>query len=150
MNDVLHVYLETSALVGIYRQERFSSQVLSIVSDAPLPIVLTQLSLVEFDSAVARLVRAGDLTEARAAHVEKIFSGHIREGLFRIEPIMESVFWHARDWVSKRDTPLRTLDSLHLSSARLLGCLLVTGDQVLAKAAARFELPCTLLGIMST
>lgn len=148
MNVTDTLYLDTSALIAVYRQERFSVEVQALVSSVSTPLFLTQLSLVEFSSALARLVRMGDMDDVRALHTEELFAEHLREGYFQVEPITESVFTQARAWISARETALRTLDALHLASAAHLHARLVTADRLLGQAANRFGIASTVLGTL--
>jgi uncharacterized protein len=51
----------------------------------------------------------------------------------------------AQDWIRRFDTPLRTLDALHLAIASAQGILLITADRGLAGSAEAFGVEVELL-----
>lgn len=129
------VYLDTSALLPIYREEPVSVAVEALLSGLPESSAISSLTQVEFASAVARWVRMKELAEAQARMVEQAFSADLRSGAFASLEVTASHLWQARHWLQRRSTALRTLDALHLACAYIAGLELLTCDRILAEAA---------------
>lgn len=135
-------YFDTSALLPYYRAEAASAECEALLIDSDQGVALTELTAVEMGSALARLVRMAQLSEAGAAKIyDSFFQDQVR-GRFTPVSIDARVYQRALDWLLLRVTPLRTLDALHLACAAGLGAELVTRDEVLARAARRFGVAC--------
>ena len=140
------IYLDTSILVAYYCPESLSEQVEQLLRTQVRP-ALSELVEVELFSAVARKVREGGLTSVDAKRLMTQFLTHVQDGLYTrlsVEPIH---FHRARDWISILETPLRTLDALHLAIADSKNLRLVTADKTLAYAANTFEVDVQLLAL---
>jgi predicted nucleic acid-binding protein len=67
-------YLDTSALLPFYRNEPATQSVQAFLSSLDTPVTISDLTGVEFASALSRLVRTDELTEAQANLVEQAFA----------------------------------------------------------------------------
>ena len=56
-------FFDTSAVVKFYHQETGTEWVESVFSDGESTIVISELTTVEFDSAVAKKIRTGEIEE---------------------------------------------------------------------------------------
>jgi predicted nucleic acid-binding protein len=128
-------YFDTSALLPYYRPESLSGKVESMLLAATEPVAISCLVEVEIASAVSRLVRMKELDGLDATRIQNAFSADIKRGYFQFLMLDSSVYRQARQWLLERESPLRTLDALHLACAALNEARLVTADQVLAVAA---------------
>jgi len=128
------LYFDTSAVLPLYRDEPLTAQVERLQSEV-VPVI-SALTEVEVASALARWVRTGELTEDQAQGLEASFAEDLRLGVFERIGLEDRHYWQARRWFLARQTALRTLDALHLACAVEGGLQLVTGDKVLADAAA--------------
>lgn len=128
------IYLDTSVIVPFYLPEALSIAIreLLVIEEQP---ALSQLVEVELFSALSRRVRMGEISEQQARQITEQFQIHLNEGLYtRIN--LESVHYQqAMQWIGRFDTPLRTLDGLHLAIAASNNLRLVTADETLADAA---------------
>ncbi|MFB2934164.1 type II toxin-antitoxin system VapC family toxin [Aerosakkonemataceae cyanobacterium BLCC-F154] len=128
------IYLDTSVIVPFYLPEALSIAIreLLVIEEQP---ALSQLVEVELFSALSRRVRMGEISEQQARQITEQFQIHLNEGLYtRIN--LESVHYQqAMQWIGRFDTPLRTLDALHLAIAASNNLRLVTADETLADAA---------------
>ncbi len=115
MNADKRYYLDTSALLPYYREESASRAVQEILLSLKPPIFISDLTRVEFTSAVSRWVRMDELTDEQAGLIEKTFIKDIDSGLYSQCSIMNSHYRQAERWLSGRHTSLRTLDALHLA-----------------------------------
>lgn len=130
------IYVDTSALVKRYLIEPFSAEFETLFMQAPL--ATGRLSIVEMRCAVARKRRNRQIT----AQVEKRVAGEmatdIQDGALLIGEIGATHFTSAFHLIDRlADTPLRTLDALHLASAeQMAASAFATADKIQADAAA--------------
>ena len=134
------LYLDTSALLPYYRPEASSSAIQDLLQAQTEPVLISDLTTVEFASALARWVRMGELTEPQANRVESTFHEDRSLGRFRIQTLGSGHYERAYQWLTTRKTALRTLDALHLACAEGSDAMLATLDQAMAEAAAFFGL----------
>ena len=133
------IYLDTSALVAIYLPEAASDRAEAIVS-AELPCAISDLSEVEFYSAISRRLRMKELKRSDALTVIDAFADDVKVQRFQLAHVETSHFRIARSLIARFDTPLRSLDALHVAIARDRGFQLLTLDKSLAKASRRLGL----------
>jgi predicted nucleic acid-binding protein len=93
------------------------------------------LTEIELLSAISRKVRMGELEAMEAQKIATKFSTHLGENLYRRLPLERRHYALARDWIGRFQTPLRTLDALHLAVAVSEELRLVTADQGLARSS---------------
>ena len=105
-----------------------------LMRSAARPAIST-LGEVEFVSALSRKVRMRELDVRDAVRIRSLFFSDLRRGYFQLFHL-EDV--HLRQGVGQFDTPLRTLDALHLSLAFEKGMPLATSDTAQASAAEKF------------
>lgn len=140
MNGADPVYLDTSALLPYYREEPLSSAVEAFLLELSPPVLLSDLTRVEFASAVARWVRRGEISEAQAGLLEDAFWQDQQAGLYTIHELKRTHFARAERWLMDRKTSLRALDALHLACCWEQNALLVTCDSLMHGAASQFGL----------
>lgn len=138
------IYLDTSVLVAYYCPEPLSDRAEKIVREQAQPAV-SQLSEVEFASAVARKRRGRLMSAEDAGRVLAQFAGHLETGFYTRLVLDSHHFLIARDWIAGFTTPLRTLDALHLAVAVTSSLQLVTADQELADSARLLGTPFLLI-----
>jgi hypothetical protein len=127
-------YIDTSVLVAYYCPEALSEPVQEFLGEQVKPAV-SSLTEVELFSAVARKVRAGELSQPDGNRILSKFLSHLDGNLFTVIPV-EFHHWRlARGWIGLFSTPIRTLDALHLAIASVGDFVLVTSDQGLVRAA---------------
>ncbi len=138
------IYIDTSVLVPFYLPEALSDAVdeLLRIEDTP---ALSQLVEVELFSAVARKLRMREIFPEESRQIALDFQTDLDENFYTriaLEPIHYNL---ARDWISRFEVPLRTLDALHLAVASSNQLLLVTGDEALARSARTLGIEVQLL-----
>lgn len=138
------VYLDTSVLVACFAPEPLSAVANRFVSGVEAPC-LSPLTDVEFQSALARKVRARAMPpgEARAAAAQ--YEQQRAAGVFRQLAVTPSAWQRALGLVREGLAALATLDAVHLAVALEAGCVLVTADVELAEAAKAYRAPVKLL-----
>jgi predicted nucleic acid-binding protein len=107
--------------------------------------VISPLVEVEFCSLLSLKVRTAALNRAAAIAVLAQFRIHVADGLYRFVDSGPAEFELARGWLSRFDTPLRTLDALHLAMAFAHRQELITTDKILGRAAKKIGVPCRLV-----
>ncbi len=139
------IYLDTSALLPYYREERATPQVENLLRKTQPPALLSELTRVEMASAIARWTRMEEIDEPQAALVENTFERDIQSGIFLVRTLTSSQYRKAEKWISARKTPLKALDALHIACCWDSRAKLVTCDNVMYQAALLLGLESILL-----
>lgn len=137
------IYLD-SVIAPFYWQEQLSETVQELLHDES-DIALSQLVEVELFSALSRRVRMREISQDQAGAIADQFESHIDYGFYARLPVEALHYRLAQDWIRRFDTPLRTLDALHLAIAFSQEICLVTADQGLAGSAETFGIEVRLL-----
>jgi predicted nucleic acid-binding protein len=137
-------YVDTCVLVAVYCPEALSAAVQAAIQADPEPTI-SSLTEVEFVSALAMKTRMGELDPAAATLIQTTFRRHLDDEIYRRVAIESPHYHQAAAWIGTFDTPLRTLDALHLAAAHVLGQPLLTADRALARAAAHLGVDCELI-----
>ncbi|MFZ2630648.1 MAG: type II toxin-antitoxin system VapC family toxin [Desulfosalsimonadaceae bacterium] len=135
MNTADLFYLDTSALLPYYREEPASMKIQELLISLRPPVIISDLTKVEFAAALARWVRMNEISDAQAIVIENTFAKDVGFGLFLQKPIIKRHYSQAEKWLTGRKTALRTLDSLHLACCWDLGAELITCDKVLYQSS---------------
>ncbi|TFI53332.1 PIN domain-containing protein [Mastigocladus laminosus UU774] len=128
------IYLDTSVLAALYWAEALSDIVEELVL-VESELGLSQLVEVELFSALSRRVRMREISPEEATAIVQRFQADLDSSFYTciaVEPIHYNL---AREWISRFETPLRTLDALHLAIASQNNIRLVTADEALAASA---------------
>lgn len=99
------------------------------------PVLISDLTRVEFASAVGRWARMGEIDESQANLVENTFSRDILSCLFVSRQVQSAHYLQVEKWLSGRKTSLRTLDALHIACSWEFGARLITCDAVMHRSA---------------
>ncbi|MEH2366310.1 type II toxin-antitoxin system VapC family toxin [Nostoc sp.] len=128
------IYLDTSVIAPLYWREALSDAVEQLLLNET-EVGLSQLVEVELVSALSRRVRMREISQQDAIAVVERFQADLDSG-FYTQIAVEIVHYNlAREWISRFDTSLRTLDALHLTIAFQNNIQLVTADEALARSA---------------
>lgn len=127
--------------MSYYREGPASSAVESLFMRQTAPVVISELSRLEFASALARWVRMGELDEPQANRVESAFYEDVTEGRFEVVAVTSEIFQRANHWLLTRRTRLRTLAALQLACAAASEASLVTLDEDRFEAAEYLGIP---------
>ena len=138
-------YVDTSVLAAYYCPELLSDKAEEYIRSTGRPAI-SYLTRLEFFSALSRKVREGMAPED-GNRIIRQFEYHLTEQkLYRQLDIDEHHYTMAANWVAQFNTPLRSLDGLHLAVSSAAQLNLLTADIRLADAARFFGLEVTLLG----
>lgn len=127
-------YLDTSLLGSYYCSEPLSEVITQAIS-ASDDLVISPMVDLELYSLVSTKVRMHELTRAAGQKVLTQFRSHVSGGFFILVENGPRQYEIARNWMASFDTPLRTVDALHLACAFVHKQPLWTSDKPLAQAA---------------
>lgn len=129
------VYLDTSVLAKRYLPSPQSERVEAMLDRAEHRFVVSDLAVVEFESALRRRASERVGKSIDRAKVRLRFDDDLRSGFFIVHPLRTSVLISARRWIAEGE-PLATLDALHLATALEANAdVLATDDRQFARAA---------------
>ncbi|MEF8794637.1 type II toxin-antitoxin system VapC family toxin [Thiohalorhabdus sp.] len=135
------LYADTSALLPYYRGEAASAAVETLLRAQTEPVVISELTRVEFASALARWVRMGELTELQANRIESAFHEDLAEGRFEVAAVTSGVLQRANHWLVTCRIHLRALDSMQLACAEAREASVLALDEDLLEAAEHLGIP---------
>ncbi len=129
-------YFDASALVSLFIDDEFSERVRTFVRSGSDAMVLSDWTVAEAVSAIARGVRTRVLSAEGAQRVLAGIDGWLSSAAERLE-IAPADIRAAEQILRSFDTSLRTPDALHVVVARRLQLPLVTFDLAMARDARR-------------
>jgi predicted nucleic acid-binding protein len=129
------VYLDTSVLVKRYLPERESDAVDAFLDDPAHRFVVSDLCVVELESAITRRARQSSGVVPREKLRLRI-DDDMRGGFFLVHTLNTAVLIEARQWIAEGE-PLATLDALHLATALHAGAEVFASDDRQLQRAAR-------------
>lgn len=143
-------FLDSSALAKLYHTEAGSAAVERMVLRSAATILISRLSVVEVQSALAGKVRSGVISAVDEAGLRRRFLEDISNGIFGVIALTSEHFDQAGELIERHGASqgLRTLDSLQLAVALSLHRAsaiesFVAADKVLCKVAAVEGIPVT-------
>ncbi|MBW2740816.1 MAG: type II toxin-antitoxin system VapC family toxin [Deltaproteobacteria bacterium] len=110
-------FCDTSAIIKLYHAELGTDCMESIFGDNQCAIMISELTLVEFDSSVAKKVRTGNITDSAKNEAIKNFKKDCQDR-FLVNPLDSGIVRSARKLINKYGNKLsiRALDALQLGS----------------------------------
>ncbi len=131
------IYVDTSVIVALLTVEPRTQDVTAWYAGLRDTPTSSDWLLTEFSSALSIKLRTGQINEANAKRVRKVFELLAGGGL-RIVPVSREAFGRAAEMVKLHDRGLRAGDSPHLAVALELGAShMATLDGTLAASAKR-------------
>jgi predicted nucleic acid-binding protein len=136
------IYLDTSFLVPLFREEATSRKVADFISrQAVGMLAVSKWTGVEFASHVSRDVRMGELSVAEGSGILEEFDATIAASFVVLVPNSYD-FDLAQEYVAHFSTQLRAPDALHLAVAHNNGAEFVaTLDEGMLAAAKKLKIP---------
>jgi len=134
----MKIFLDTSSLLKLYHYEQGTEMLDKLFDDFAISkVYLSEIAKVEFDSAIWKKVRTGELIPDEARSL--IDSFELDYNKYNFIELDSEIVNNARNLISKHGTKgLRTLDSIQLSSALKVKSelsLFVTADDLLRHLA---------------
>jgi predicted nucleic acid-binding protein len=137
-------YIDTSVIVAYYFPEPLSDRVESFLTACTQPVI-SQLTEVEFCSALARRIRLDELAKVDAERLTASFFSHLEGSMYTVLSLKDVHFRLARDWMASWDNTLKSLDALHLALAATGDLTMVTADGQMARAAESLSVKVLLI-----
>jgi len=110
------IYLDTSVVAPLYWTEALSDRVEALLRQE-VELGISKLVEVELCSVLSRRVRMREIERDEAQAIANRFQTDLNSGFYS-QLILEPIHYEmARNWIRRFDTPLRTLDALHLAIA---------------------------------
>ena len=135
-------FFDSSALIKLYHTERGSQRVEAIFEEPDRRIMISRLTGIEFQSALAVKTRTGQLDPKAAAALRVRFLSDVTSGAITAVAVSENHYATAESLIIRYGDrkALRTLDSLQLAvvletHSRLRLDALVVADSTLAEVA---------------
>lgn len=143
------IYLDTSFVAPYYLNEASSEAVARTLTAVPGgQLAVSDWTLAEFASLLARRVRLGELDQETAEATMRLFAEDAREAMYILEPVRAD-FTLARELLLRSSAfGLRTPDALHLAVASNHHLSLYSLDRKLLGAAQAFGLSATDAGTL--
>ena len=113
-------FFDTSAILKLYHAEVGTDCMESIFADHQCSIMITELTLVEFDFSILKKVRTGDIAESAKNEAIKNFKKDCRDRYF-VNALDSRIIRSAQKLINKYGAKhsIRTLDALQLGSCLL-------------------------------
>ena len=137
-------YLDTSVVLAYYCPEPLSIKAENAIIAEQEPVI-SSLTLVEFVSALARKIREKGLTKRDANKILDQFNHHRSRGYYTEKIVEPFHYTTAFNFIYNFETPLRTLDSLHIAIALESGIPILTSDVQMAMACKKLRIPSVLI-----
>lgn len=133
-------YIDTSALLKRFVQEAHTAEMEHFLMAGSHRCVLSSLSLTELKSVLRRRQNEAYAAQrisaqtAQQAYAQVVME--LAQGSWHFQAISEPVFSYAGELLDQLQSPLGTLDALHLACAKTARCgLMVTADRQLLRAS---------------
>jgi predicted nucleic acid-binding protein len=135
--DSSPVYLDTSALAKLYVPEP-GSDVLEAALLGRRDLLVSDLTVTELTSALARRAREGDLDHVHARRVYAALLRDLADGQYRWVEATREVHRDAERLLlgASRRAALRAADAMHLALANIVGARVLISYDARMKAAA--------------
>ena len=113
----MNIYLDTSSLFKLYKSETGSGELEDLLSESELTgIILSEITTLEFFSAVFKRVRIKDISMEDAKQIIGLYENDINK--YQFVPLNKTILNTAKGLIAKHGAAgLRTLDAVQLASA---------------------------------
>jgi len=130
-------YIDTSVIAAYYCPEPMSETVEEFIIKIKQPAI-SYLTEIELVSAISRKIREKNLSQTDGNKILTQFQSHIQQKMFRWLSLEQKHYQMGKNWISQFNTPLKTLDALHLALASTYNLTLLSADIQLLKSARFF------------
>lgn len=116
----MKIYFDTSALVKFFHEEEGTIEVTELITDPENDIIISELSKIEFYSAIHRRYRRKEINNTELGLAIVSFEKECTN--FKVVPVSSIIMQEAMMFIQKygKNHGLRTLDAIHLATFFLL------------------------------
>jgi len=113
-------FCDTSAIIKLYHREIGTNWMEHIFNDKESTIIISELSTLEFYSALSKKVRIGEITDYARKQAVNNFQNDCKDR-FIVTPLGSMIITRAREIVDKYGSKysIRTLDAIQISACLL-------------------------------
>jgi predicted nucleic acid-binding protein len=135
-------FFDTSAIVKRYHREDGSDFVDRLFAEADAEFVISDISIIEFYSALSLKVRVGEIDEENFMSLRKLFSQDIKRGIYEVAEFLNAEKLESTKLLLKyaKKHSLKTLDAIQLSVVKSINepevKAVVCADEKLCKIIA--------------
>lgn len=129
------LYLDTSVAVSLFADDAHTERAERLIS-APVDLIVSDLTAVEFASALAIQHRSGHRTQGEIRAAFALFDRWCDDYSHR-ETISAADLRSAEQMIRALDMALKAPDATHIAMAERLGASLATFDTTIAREARR-------------
>jgi predicted nucleic acid-binding protein len=110
-------FFDTSAIVKRYHREDGSDFIDRLFAEADAEFVISDISIIEFYSALSLKVRVGEIDEENFMSLRKLFSQDIKRGIYEVAEFSNAEKLESTKLLLKyaKKHSLKTLDAIQLS-----------------------------------
>lgn len=125
------IYLDTSSFLDLYLVRDGVEQIKSILLELKKPIIVGQFVELEFNSVLGRLVSQKEITQHQRLNSESRYFEDLESKLaFNADQSMSEIIERSIELTRKKGYHYRTMDTVHVVSAKLLKAdLFITSDE---------------------
>lgn len=138
----MKAYAETGFIVSLYKEETTSAKAISAINEVGIPVLLSELSLLEFRNAMNLAVFRKEITRNTADRIWQHFKDDVAQGIFCNIPVPASKLYSESNELSDKYTDslgTRSLDLMHVAFALLLGAEIFLSFDIRQRSAAETE-----------
>lgn len=136
-------YADSGFVVSLYRpSEKLSRAARRAVKQAPGPVILSPLSLLEIRNLLNMAIRRGEIGPPEREAVIADIQRQIETGFFRLAEVSQAGIYAKAEELSDRHTPeilTRSLDLMHVATALLCRVRRFLSTDTRQRAAAMAE-----------
>ena len=134
---MLVAYVDTSAFIKRFLHEARTDDMDELAESNDYRLAISSLVVTELRSVFKRNMRLGLLNDVFVQQATQQLHTEIASGGLRFHAMDASIFNLAGDLISRLESPLATLDALHLACAQATGAdLMVSADVQLLRASS--------------
>ena len=134
---MLVAYVDTSAFIKRFLREARTDDMDELAESNDYRLAISSLVVTELRSVFKRNMRLGLLNDVFVQQATQQLHTEIASGGLRFHAVDASIFNLAGDLISRLESPLATLDALHLACAQATGAdLMVSADVQLLRASS--------------
>ena len=138
----MSAYADTGFIVSLYKEESTSADANSAIRNVEAPVLLSELSVLEFRNATNLAVFRKEITADARTIILQRFESDLEAGIFRAMPVPSSKLYSTSARLSDAHSSTlgtRSLDLMHVAAALILGAETILSFDSRQRSAAEAE-----------